>query len=207
MIFRLEFPILNKFEKEEKVIELHKAGKTLKEVAPIVHMSFRDISKIIKAYEKKVKLQQAKKENNQQPTIKKLSLSSRAFKLFSKGKTPTQTLIELNSSPEKVDRLWSQFLKSERMEDCYDFFQMCQYDLPTLLSINNFMKRNNIDGKNILNILRQTKTIRNLQLNQVHLQNEIIKLQQTKNNISLNQNIMRHPPLVPLGPLPRYYNW
>jgi hypothetical protein len=38
---------LNKFEKEKKVIELHsKEGKTLKEIAPIVHMSFRDISKI-----------------------------------------------------------------------------------------------------------------------------------------------------------------
>ena len=35
-------------------------------------MSFRDISKIIKAYEKKVKLQQRKKiqENNQQTTTK-----------------------------------------------------------------------------------------------------------------------------------------
>ena len=53
---------------------------------------------------------------------------------------------------------------------------MCQYDLPILLSINNFMKRNNIDGKDILNILRQAKTIRDLQLNQVHLQNEITKL-------------------------------
>ena len=62
------------------------------------------------------------------------------------------------------------------MEDCYDFFQTCQYDLPILLSINNFMKRNNIDGKDILNILRQAKTIRDLQLNQVHLQNEITKL-------------------------------
>ena len=197
---------LNKYEKEERVIELHKEGKTIRAIAPIVHMIFGPISKIIKAYDKKVQLDK-KKENNQQKTKQKKSLSSRAFKLFSKGKTPTQTLIELNSSPEKVDKLWSQFLKSERMEYCYEFFQMCQYDLPMLLSINNFMKRNNIDGKDSLNILRQTKTIRDLQLNQVHLQNEITKLQQTKNNISLKQNNTRHPPLVPLGPLPKYYNW
>ena len=59
---------LNKFEKEQKVIELHKAGKTLKEIAVIVHMSFRDISKIIKKYERKILLQQ-KKENNP-PIIK-----------------------------------------------------------------------------------------------------------------------------------------
>ena len=49
----MEFPILNKFEKEKKVSELHKQGKTLKEIATIVHMSFRDISNIIKTYERK----------------------------------------------------------------------------------------------------------------------------------------------------------
>ena len=72
MIFGLEFTILNKFEKEQKVIELHsKEGKTLKEIAKIVKMSFRDISKIIKAYEKKITLQTKRKENNQNGQIKK----------------------------------------------------------------------------------------------------------------------------------------
>jgi hypothetical protein len=39
---------LNKFEKEERVIELHKVGKTIRAIAPPVHMAFCDISKIIK---------------------------------------------------------------------------------------------------------------------------------------------------------------
>jgi hypothetical protein len=50
--------LLNKFEKEKKVIELHKAGKTIRLIAPEVHMSFRDISRIIKAYDKKIRSQQ-----------------------------------------------------------------------------------------------------------------------------------------------------
>ena len=44
---------LNKFEKEKRVIEFHIAGKTIREIAKVVHMSFRDISKIIKKYERK----------------------------------------------------------------------------------------------------------------------------------------------------------
>ena len=44
--------LLNKFEKEKRVIELHLEGKTIRDIAKEVHMSFRDISKIIKAYEK-----------------------------------------------------------------------------------------------------------------------------------------------------------
>jgi transposase len=68
---------LNKFEKEKRVIELHLAGKTIREIAKEVHISFRDISKLIKAYEKKVRLETKKEEKNQQPTTKKLSSSKR----------------------------------------------------------------------------------------------------------------------------------
>jgi len=121
----VEFQPFNKFEKENRVIELHLAGKTIREIAPEVHMSFRDISKIMKAYDKKILLQQNKKEGqeNNQPTTKKVSLSSRAFKLFSDGKSSTEVVIELDIPPEKVEILWHQFLKSERMGECYDFFR------------------------------------------------------------------------------------
>ena len=33
----MEFPILNKFEKEQKVIELHRNGKTYKEIADSIN--------------------------------------------------------------------------------------------------------------------------------------------------------------------------
>ena len=45
---------LNKFEKEKMVIDLHKEGKTIRDIAKKVHMSFRDIARIIKTYEKQV---------------------------------------------------------------------------------------------------------------------------------------------------------
>jgi DNA-binding NarL/FixJ family response regulator len=47
---------LNKYEKEQRVIELHLAGKTIREIAKELHMSFTPISKIIKAYEKKINI-------------------------------------------------------------------------------------------------------------------------------------------------------
>ena len=82
---------LNKFEKEKRVIELHLAGKTIREISKEVRMSFRDISKLIKAYEKKIILQTKKEEqeNNQQKvtTTKKLSLSSRAFNYLQRRET------------------------------------------------------------------------------------------------------------------------
>jgi hypothetical protein len=176
LVFGLEVPDLNKFEKEQKVIELHKQGKTIKQIAVIVHKNFRDISRIIKAYERKKELQAKREENNQSGQINKPSISSLAFKLFSKGNKPTNVKIELDITPEKVEKIWSQFLKSERMEECYDFFQECQYDIPTLLTINNFIKRNNIYGQNIANILRKANKVVNLNQNILNLKGEIEKL-------------------------------
>jgi transposase len=40
--------VLNKQEKEELAIRLHKEGKTIREIAHIVHLSFTDIGKIIR---------------------------------------------------------------------------------------------------------------------------------------------------------------
>ena len=93
------------------------------------------------------------------------------------------------------------------MEECYDFFQMCQYDIPTILSINNFIKKNNIQGKDIANVLRTATDVNNLNKTYHSLKNEIEKLKQNKINYSLNQNTNNYQQPVPLGPLPRYYNW
>ena len=56
----------------------------------------------------------------------------------------------------------AQYLKSIRMEDCYEFYKDYQYDIPTLLSIANFIKRNNVFGKDISIVLMEAKTTANL---------------------------------------------
>ncbi len=54
--------------------------------------------------------------------------------------------------------------------------------------------------------MRTTNDVKNLNQTYYNLKNEIERLKQTKNNYSLNQNTKYQQP-VPLGPLPRYYNW
>jgi hypothetical protein len=93
------------------------------------------------------------------------------------------------------------------MYECYEFYQDYEYDILRLLSINNFIKKNNIQGKDIATVLKEAKDILHLQSYRSEIKNEIEKLKQTKNNYSLNQNTMKNLQPVPLGPLPRYYNW
>ena len=77
-----EFP-LNKLEKEKRVIEMHLAGMTIRQIASEVHMSFTPISKIIKTYERKAK----REESNQSSQPKKQSKCSQAYALFLQEKS------------------------------------------------------------------------------------------------------------------------
>jgi len=199
----VEIPISNKFEKEKKVIELHKQGITLRQIASEVHISFRDIAKIIKAYERKAK----RKESNKSTQPKKPSISSQAFIIFKEGKKIDEAKVLLDIPFKLAVRYWKQYLKAIGMFEAFEFYEDHSYDIPKFLSIHIFMKRNNIPGKDVVNVLREANDVINLKEKISNLKAEIEKLIQTKNNYPLNQNNMRNHYLPPLGPLPRYYNW
>jgi transposase len=195
---------LNKFEKEKRVIELHIQGKTIRQIAPEVHKNFSDISKIIKAYERKKELQAKRKVSNQSSQPKKPSLSTQSFILYKEGKQIDDVKILLDIPFNLASRYWKQYLKSIGMFEPYEFYRDYQYDIPTFLSINNFLKRNNVSGNNIANVLRKANDVNNLNQTFSNLKAEIEELTQTKNNYSLNHNTNYLPQLLPLG-LPTYY--
>ncbi len=111
--------------------------------------------------------------------------------------------VELDISAPKAEKLYFEVLKLNRIDECYEFYEEHSYDIPTLLTIDHFLKRNNIFGPDIVNVLRKANKVNNLNQTILNLKGEIEKLKQTKNNYSLNQKMQP----VPLGPLPAYYNW
>ena len=187
--------LLNKFEKEKRVIELHKKGKTIRDIAKEVHMSFRDISKIIKDYDKKMRLET--KIGEKKTRTKKRSISSRIFILFKEGKKIDEAKVLLDIPFKLAIRYWVQYLKSIRMFESFEFYQDHSYDIPTLLSINTFMKRNNISGKDIVNVLRSANDVINLNNSISNLKSECETWQRVKNNYYN----------APLEPLPKKINW
>ena len=191
---------LNKFEKEKRVIELHLAGKTMREIAKEVHMSFTPISNIIKAYERKKELHAKKEESNKTNQTKKPSISSQAFILFKEGKQIDEVKVLLDIPFKFAIKYWVQYLKSIRMYECFEFYQNHSYDIPTFLSINTFLERNDIYGKDIVNVLRTANDVINLNQTIINQKTEIEKLEQMKKKYSFQL-------LPPLQPLPRYPSW
>ena len=99
--------MLSRTEKEQRVIELYQQGKTIREIAQDVHMSFGDIAFIIK---KLTGLDDATKPKEQDKLpVTTLSKDQQAFALFSEGKKPTEVAIKLDLGADVVERLNQQF--------------------------------------------------------------------------------------------------
>jgi hypothetical protein len=182
---------LNKFEKRELILRLLKEGKTYREVCHIAHTSPSQIKPISKEYERKKRLETKKGEKKNQ--TKKPSISSQIFILFKEGKKIDEAKVLLDIPFKLAIRYWVQYLKSIRMFESFEFYQDHSYDIPTLLSINTFMKRNNIFGKDIVNVLRSANDVINLNNCISNLKSECETWQRVKNNYYN----------APLEPLPR----
>jgi hypothetical protein len=74
--------MLTRQEKERLVIDLYNQGKTIRDIAKELRMSFRDIDAILKKSGEK----EEEKEKEEKQLL--LSPSTKAYRLFSKGKTP-----------------------------------------------------------------------------------------------------------------------
>ena len=77
-------------------------------------MSIRDISPTIREEESK---RQRHKDQQQQQEI-----SSKAYKLFSKGKLPLDVAIELNLTEPEVTKLYKEYLKLKRHHKLYSVY-------------------------------------------------------------------------------------
>ncbi len=96
--------LLTKPEKEKKVIELLKQGKTFIQIAKVVHMSFGNIGRIKRNLIGE--REGGKGEQNSNNANKKTeSISTQAFRMFSAGKSPVEVAIELDHSTDEVERL------------------------------------------------------------------------------------------------------
>jgi cytidylate kinase len=83
--------ILNKNQKRQLVVELHQQGKTMREIAQQVHMSFKDIARVIRQTD-------GRDEDVDANDLKNKSKDTNGLYLLSIGKTPLDVAIELDLS-------------------------------------------------------------------------------------------------------------
>jgi hypothetical protein len=96
--------MLSRTEKEQRIIELYKQCKTIREIAQDVHMSFGDIGAIIRKVTGFQGDNNKPKEQDKVP-VTTLSKDTQSFALFSQGKRPIEGAIKLDLKADVVDKL------------------------------------------------------------------------------------------------------
>lgn len=151
--------MLNQFEKESKIIELHKQGKTIREIAQEVHKSFRDISKIIKKHEKQFQNNSSAytKINDNKPV--KEPKRTTAYKMFLNKKSPVEVAIETKCSFVMARRYWGEYLEMRKDNEFFIAYINNQDNMKEVLIIFRYL---NSIGANFSNIKKTLLQIHDL---------------------------------------------
>jgi transposase len=171
--------MLNRTEKEQRVIELYQQGKTIREIAHEVHMSFADIGSIIRKF---TKLDDDNKPQEKDPTAL-ISKDIQAFKLFSEGKKPIEVAIKLDLGADVVDRLYQQFWKLEGLYQLNTLYKEIKRYLPSFLKLFKLMKQQRMmSEQDVVDALKFGKELPQLKDQFQLLIEEIDNLEYKKNN-------------------------
>ena len=122
---------LNQHQKKALVVQLYEQGKTRRQIAEAVHMSFKDIADVIKKHTGEYGDHVDKPEK---------SKAARAFELFLQGKQSVEVAIELDMSADEVEELHVQYWRLSKLDNLEILYHEAEYSLSLLLRLYNILK-------------------------------------------------------------------
>jgi hypothetical protein len=125
-----DIALLNRHQKKTLVIEFYKQGKTRRQIAEVVHMSFKDIADIINGYT----------GEDKQVNKPEKSKDARAFELFLQGKQSVEVAIELDMPTDKVEELHVQYWRLSKLDNLEILYHEAKYSLSLPLRLHNILK-------------------------------------------------------------------
>ena len=184
---------MTRAEKEQYVIELYKHGRTIREIAKLMHMSFGEIGKILKKFKKEAKIERGH-TNEEEIDNKAKSKESQAFKLFSEGKTPVQVVIALDIAADEVRAIYRDFCGLNNMHQLVEIYDEIEDYLPSLLGLHRLVKNQGMGEQEIVNVLKlvNSNEIQLLQERVDYLRNQLrileIEVKNKEYNLSTLDN-------------------
>lgn len=174
--------VLTKSEKEELVKQLYEEGKTIREIAKEVHMSFGPIGNIIR----KVTGDSSKDSNNEST----MSKETAALKLFQKGKIPVEVAIILKISSDETEDLYLGYLRLVHLHDLVLIYKELKYQLPSFIKLYRTLRSAGVAVEDAADLIKDAKQIPFLRDIFLDLTNANANLEeQIKNKLSELSNI------------------
>src|SRR6266487_3888809 len=153
--------MLNRTEKEQRVVELYQQGKTIREIAQEVHMSFGDIGAIVRKVTRSDDDNNPKEQDSNIP-LAALSKDTQAFKLFSEGRKPIEVAIKLDLRANEVDRLYQEFWKLEGLYQLNMAYKEIRSYFPSFLKLFRIVKQQRMMDEKDVDALKFGKELPHL---------------------------------------------
>ena len=168
---------MNREEREEYVVQLYKENNSIREIARLVHMSFRDIGVIIN----KAKLQ-SERERGYTTDEEPRSPESKAFKMFSEGKSPVEVAIQLDLAADRVRAIYREYWELTGRYRLAQIYDDARYDLHGLLRLHKIVKDLGMEENDVIKVLELAKhnELERLQWKVEYLRNEVNMLEMEK---------------------------
>src|SRR5215471_16489995 len=171
---------MNREEKERYVIQLYKEGKTVREIAELMHMSFRDIG--ITTNKAKSEADRGRGQLEDDDDINSKSKTTQAIKLFSELKSPIEVAIALDLPADQVRARYREYWELEGMYGLSQIYDEAKYDLQDLLRLHRIVKVLGLEKHDIISAFELIKhnQLETMQWKAGYLRSEITRLEWEK---------------------------
>ena len=176
-------------QREKYVLELYQQGRTVRHIAQITHMSFREIGAITKVYKEDIERENGHLDDDNYEDVKSKSKTTQAIKLFSQGKDLVDVVIALDLQPAQVREIYRQFLKLHNMHELVKVYDKMQDYLPSLWNLYRLMVDRGLNKDDVIGLLNIIKTGQ-LEHLQRRIQSRMDALAWVENEIKMKENYL-----------------
>ena len=142
-------------EIEELIVQLHKEGKTMREISKVIHKNFTYIGAVLR--------KRFPEEYTDSCTTNR---ETQALKLFTEKRTPTQVAIELGSSTDETEKFYTNFWRLEGLYELYTIYKEYTRNLREFLHFLNQLRERKVTTRRgfnkVLKIIDDDKAMKEL---------------------------------------------
>lgn len=172
--------LLSKKEKTALVIKLAKEGKTTREIAKIVHMSLKEIGKILRKItgdeDPKIKSEELNRQRN-------LSDYAKAFQMFMQNKSLPEIVVLLDIDFQTSEMYYCDYLRSTNMKNLVDIYKEIGSDLSLFLYLYKRIKKEGLNKQDIAELIQNQSKFSDLIKSIELLRNHISYLEKEKEEL------------------------
>jgi DNA-binding CsgD family transcriptional regulator len=145
---------MSKKEKEKMVIKLAKEGRTTREIAEIVHISLKDIGRILRKItgdeDPKIEFEKVRRQAN-------LSDYARAFQMFMQNKSLPEIIVSLDIDVQTVQAYYCDYWRLMNMKSLVDVYNETGPDLSLFLLLYKHVKKESLSKQEIAELIHNQR--------------------------------------------------